>query len=73
MVIVFAVALMASLDLPAIRWTSASPESQLFAQFWEPVFEEPGPLLLAVGHPIVYHPSMRALQNQPFPPNRKLR
>ncbi len=33
-----------------------------FARFWAPVFQSPEPLLLAVAHPLVYHPSLRALK-----------
>lgn len=31
-----------------------------FEKFWAPVFQSRQPLLLAVGHPLVYHPSLRA-------------
>ena len=33
-----------------------------FDLFWDPVFATPDPMLLAVAHPIVYHPSPRALK-----------
>jgi hypothetical protein len=33
-----------------------------FQQFWAPVLQAPGPLLVAVAHPIVYHASGRALK-----------
>ncbi|HYP04773.1 MAG TPA: hypothetical protein VER03_00955 [Bryobacteraceae bacterium] len=39
-------------------------------QFWRPVFASSDPLLLVVGHPVVYHPSTRAinLSEQRLPP-----
>ncbi len=40
--------------------TDANTEA--FNVFWSPVFQAPGPLLLAAGHPLVYHPSARALK-----------
>lgn len=33
-----------------------------FEKFWAPVFSSPEPLLVAVGHPLVYHPSARAIR-----------
>jgi hypothetical protein len=44
------------------RWTAPNPNVEAFNRFWEPVFRAPEPLLLAVAHPIVYHPSRRALK-----------
>jgi hypothetical protein len=44
------------------KWARGSPEEQAFTRFWEPVFRSPEPLLLAIAHPIVYHPSARAMQ-----------
>jgi hypothetical protein len=44
------------------RWTAPNPNVEAFNRFWEPVFRAPEPLLLAVAHPIVYHPSKRALK-----------
>ena len=32
-----------------------------FETFWKPAFESPAPVLLVMPHPIVYHPSSRAL------------
>lgn len=46
----------------AAKWTRSSSEEQAFTRFWEPVFRSPEPLLLAIAHPIVYHPSARAVQ-----------
>lgn len=45
-----------------LRWTRPTPEQQAFRDFWRPVFQSTEPLLLAVSHPIVYHPSARAVQ-----------
>jgi hypothetical protein len=44
------------------KWTAANPNVEAFNRFWEPVFRDPEPLLLAMAHPIVYHPSKRALK-----------
>ena len=48
--------------LAAARLLSGSPNMQAFQQFWSPVFRAPEPLLIAVAHPLVYHPSGRALK-----------
>ena len=46
-----------------------NPNLRAFRTFWEPVMSSGDPLLIAVAHPIVYHPSNRAqklsLENQP--------
>ncbi len=44
------------------KWVRANPDEQAFTLFWEPVFHSPEPLLVAISHPIVYHPSARAWQ-----------
>jgi hypothetical protein len=44
------------------RWTAVSPEVAAFRQFWQPVLRATEPLTLAVAHPIVYHPSRRAMK-----------
>lgn len=46
----------------AVKLSSANPNSELFQKFWAPVMQSPEPLLVAVAHPIVYHPSRRALK-----------
>ena len=61
-VLAVALALIAALIVSVVKWTAVSPDAQLFAQFWPPVIQAPGPLLLAVGHPIVYHASARAVK-----------
>jgi len=64
-----AIVVVAAGALVAVRLLSPSPNLQAFQQFWKPVFRAPEPLLVAVAHPIVYHPSRRALklslENQP--------
>jgi hypothetical protein len=42
--------------------TAPSPNSEAFRLFWQPVFKSQEPLLVAVAHPIVYHPSSRAIR-----------
>ncbi len=38
------------------------PAVAAFDRFWAPVMDSPEPMLLAVGNPLVYHPSSRALR-----------
>lgn len=45
-----------------VKLSETNPNAVLFQKFWAPVFQSPGPLLIAVAHPIVYHPSHRALE-----------
>jgi hypothetical protein len=56
-----------------------NPKSQAFRLFWEPVFRSSDPLLIGVGHPIVYQPSHRvAVLNEqrlgpaPYPMQRQI-
>jgi hypothetical protein len=53
----------------AVRWYAPTPNTAEFSKFWQPVFMSDEPLLIAVAHPIVYHPSGRAIRlseaNQP--------
>jgi len=44
--------------------------TEVFQRFWEPVFRSNEPLFIAMAHPIVYHPSGRALKlsEQNLPP-----
>jgi hypothetical protein len=53
-----------------IRKASEAPDPVAFQRFWNPVFESEEPLLLAVGHPLVYHASARAqlLNEELLPP-----
>src|ERR1039457_3635942 len=52
-----------------IKVSGPNPNNEAFQRFWDPVFRAPEPMLLAVAHPIVYHPSWRAMKlseaNQP--------
>ena len=56
--------------LMVIRLLAPSPNEEAFQRFWEPVFRSHEPLLIAMAHPIVYHPSGRALKlsEQSLPP-----
>jgi hypothetical protein len=40
----------------------ANPNASEFQRFWNPIFRDPAPLLVAVAHPIVYHASGRAVK-----------
>jgi hypothetical protein len=46
----------------AVKLVGANPNVAPFQRFWAPVFQSREPLLIAVAHPIVYHPSRRILQ-----------
>ena len=56
--------------LAVTRLLAPSPNAAAFQRFWEPVFRSHEPLLIAMAHPIVYHPSGRALKlsEQNLPP-----
>jgi hypothetical protein len=55
----------------ALRWTSGDSRVEAFQRFWAPVFRASEPLLIGVGHPLVYQPSHRAamLNSQHEPPS----
>lgn len=63
------VALSAVAGVALTRW-SADPKQDAFQKFWAPVVQSDGPLLIAIGHPIVYKPSKRAarLNAERLPP-----
>lgn len=65
-----AVLLIVLAAIATAKWPARNPEFTAFHSFWRPVFESPEPLLLAVAHPIVYHPSLRAqkLSEEALPP-----
>jgi hypothetical protein len=42
------------------RLIAVDPATRLFTMFWQPFYRGSEPTLLAVGNPIVYHPSARA-------------
>jgi hypothetical protein len=44
------------------RLNGPTPNGEEFRRFWQPVFKSEEPLLVAVAHPIVYHPSSRAIR-----------
>jgi hypothetical protein len=52
-------------------WNATDVRTAAFQRFWAPVFHSSEPLLIGVGHPIVYQPSHRAatLSAQRQPPN----
>jgi hypothetical protein len=75
--VALAIAVMAVIFLS--RSVAADPRTQAFDRFWAPVFHSSTPLLIGVGHPIVYQPSRRAsllneqrLPPAPFPGLRKI-
>jgi hypothetical protein len=45
-----------------IQFTAALPHRGVFEKFWAPVWRAPGPVLIAMAQPLVYHPSSRALR-----------
>ncbi|HVW86208.1 MAG TPA: hypothetical protein VHB50_16085, partial [Bryobacteraceae bacterium] len=73
------VAILAFGAITASKWTGRDVRDTAFERFWAPVFKSSSPLLIGVGHPIVYQPSRRAsllnakrLPPTPFPIQRKL-
>ncbi len=48
--------------LAAIVWRAMSGPPAAFEAFWQPAFQEKAPLMIAIAHPIVYQPSLRAQQ-----------
>jgi hypothetical protein len=69
-----AVAAAAALTVLVVRTlTAPSPNVAAFQRFWEPVFRSHEPLLIAMAHPIVYHPSGHALKlsEQHLPPQEE--
>jgi hypothetical protein len=63
-------ALAAITILAVATLTGPTPNGEAFRLFWQPVFKSEEPLLVAVAHPIVYHPSSRAihLSEEGLPP-----
>jgi hypothetical protein len=61
---------LALVTLVALRVTAPGPNMDAFLRFWDPVLRSREPLLIAMAHPIVYHPSARALRlsEQNLPP-----
>ena len=48
--------------LAAIVWTLLPSPRDTFDTFWRPAFQNKAPLTIAIAHPIVYQPSLRAQQ-----------
>lgn len=46
--------------LTAFAWRANSGTRTAFDTFWQPAFREKTPLMIAIAHPIVYLPSLRA-------------
>jgi hypothetical protein len=46
----------------AIAWRVTAGPRSAFDIFWQPAFREKAPLMIAIAHPIVYQPSLRAEQ-----------
>jgi hypothetical protein len=74
-----ALALVAAGAFALLRWNSGDSRTAAFQRFWAPVLHSSEPLLIGVGHPLVYQPSHRATllsaQRQPptpFPVQRPL-
>src|SRR3954452_16972428 len=45
------------ISLIVMQLTSPGPNMDAFVRFWDPVLRSREPLLIAMAHPIVYHPS----------------
>ena len=43
-----------------LRHPSVLAEQDAFQEFWSPMWQTPGPVLIAIAHPLVYHVSWRA-------------
>ena len=43
-------------------FTGVGRKPDVLTRFWKPVFDSNEPLLVGVAHPLVYHPSLRAIQ-----------
>jgi hypothetical protein len=48
--------------LGVAQFTGFGHKPDALTKFWKPVFESNEPLLVGVAHPLVYHPSIRALK-----------
>jgi hypothetical protein len=70
LVVIGAVTLAAATATAVWKGRAPSPNMEAFQRFWDPVLRSPDPLFIAMAHPIVYHPSSRALHlsEQYWPP-----
>jgi hypothetical protein len=73
------IALAVGAAIMSVKWASADSRMVAFQHFWAPVFRSSEPLLIGVGHPLVYQPSHRAtmlnlqrLPPTPFPAQEQL-
>lgn len=57
-----AAAAIAVVTAASVAWALAHRPRGPFDEFWAPVFDQQSPVLIALAHPIVYHPSSRANQ-----------
>lgn len=66
---VAAAAFVVAVPVTVLLWPS-NPDEAAFRQFWSPFLQDRSPILIAVAHPIVYHPSARATKrnNEVHPP-----
>jgi hypothetical protein len=67
------IAAVLAVTVAVVRWSTTDPRAAAFQSFWAPVFHSSQPLLVGVGHPIVYQPSHRAAmlsakRREPFSP-----
>jgi len=61
--IVLAIAVVILLSIAGVaQFAGFGHKPDPLTRFWKPVFESPEPLLVALAHPLVYHPSIRALR-----------
>ena len=67
-------AILVAACLTAVVWTVTSKPAGAFETFWAPAFHEKQSLMIAIAHPIMYQPSLRAqtldrsLNGDPNPP-----
>ena len=59
--VVGAVALLAVAAV-IVQLTGVAHKPDVLTRFWKPVFDSSEPLLVGIAHPLVYHPSIRALK-----------
>jgi hypothetical protein len=71
LILICVVAVVGAATVAAVwKLRAPSPNLEAFQRFWDPVWRAPDPLFIAMAHPIVYHPSGRAvrLSEQNLPP-----
>ena len=45
-----------------IQWSFGFAQKSAFDEFWAPIWQAREPVLIAIAHPLVYHPSSRAVR-----------